>query len=367
MAEGGGSSGGAVPGLRQDLTTEGAGRTAPRGNVPGGRARFAFLGRVSTEDNQDPQASCNWQLNRATALIEPHGGEIVCEYFDKGLSRAVPPQRRPQASRLLAALADPARGFDAVVIGEPQRAFYGTQYGVTFPLFTHYAVPLWVPEIGGAIDPDNEAHDLIMSLFGGISKGERNRIRTRVRATMAGQVQFEGRFMGGRPPYGYKLADAGPHPNRRRANDGARLRALAEDDAAAVIIRRIFAGYIRGLTQQQIADGLTRDGVPSPADHAREDPGHRAGTAWSRGQVGKILRNWRYAGYEVWAKYRRHEVLIDPGDILLGYTHVVRRNEPGAWIWSQPGAHPAVVSEDTFREAQARRQAMCRRCPAESD
>ncbi|WP_220377897.1 hypothetical protein [Streptomyces inhibens] len=28
-------------------------------------------------------------------------------------------------------------------------------------------------EVGGAIDPDNEAHDLIMSVFGGMSKGER--------------------------------------------------------------------------------------------------------------------------------------------------------------------------------------------------
>lgn len=40
---------------------------------------------------------------------------------------------------------NPGRGFDAVVIGEPHRAFYGNQYGLTFPLFEHYGVPLWVP------------------------------------------------------------------------------------------------------------------------------------------------------------------------------------------------------------------------------
>ena len=45
------------------------------------------------------------------------------------------------------------RGFDAVVIGEPQRAFYGNQFGLTFPVFTHYGVELWVPEVGGAVDP----------------------------------------------------------------------------------------------------------------------------------------------------------------------------------------------------------------------
>jgi len=74
------------------------------------------------------------------------------------------------ASRLLAALADPSRGIEAVVVGEPQRAFYGNQFGNTFPLFARYGVPPWVPEVDGPIDPDNEAHDLIMSVFGGVSQ-----------------------------------------------------------------------------------------------------------------------------------------------------------------------------------------------------
>ena len=114
---------------------------------------------------------------------------------------------------VLLALADPGRGFDAVVIGEPQRAFYGNQYSLVMPVFAHYGVELWVPEVGGPIDPDSEAHDLIMSVFGGLSKGERNRIKLRVRAAMSAQAALEGRFLGGRPPYGYRLADAGPHPN----------------------------------------------------------------------------------------------------------------------------------------------------------
>jgi site-specific DNA recombinase len=46
--------------------------------------RFAFLGRVSTEDQQDPESSRAWQLNRARALVEPHGGGIVAEFFDVG-------------------------------------------------------------------------------------------------------------------------------------------------------------------------------------------------------------------------------------------------------------------------------------------
>ncbi|WP_225728327.1 MULTISPECIES: recombinase family protein [unclassified Nocardia] len=84
--------------------------------------RFAFYGRVSTEDQQDPETSRNWQFGRGQALTDRHG-EIVAEFFDIGQCRAIPWKRRPQASRLLDLLKSPDRGFDAVVIGEPQRAF----------------------------------------------------------------------------------------------------------------------------------------------------------------------------------------------------------------------------------------------------
>jgi DNA invertase Pin-like site-specific DNA recombinase len=51
---------------------------------------------------------------------------------------------------------------------------------------------------------------MIMSTFGSLSKGGRNRIKIRARAAMSAQAQTEGRYLGGRPPYGYKLIDAGP-------------------------------------------------------------------------------------------------------------------------------------------------------------
>ena len=205
--------------------------------------RFGFYGRVSTEDQQDPESSRGWQLTRSRTLIEPRGGVIVAEFFDIDKSRSIPWQRRPHATALLAELKNPDRGFDAVVIGEPHRAFYGNQYGLTFPLFEHYGVPLWVPEVGGPIDPGNEAHDLVMSVFGGMSKGERNRIKIRVRTAMETQAKIEGRFLGGRPPYGYRLADAGPHPNPAKAADGKRAYRLETDPEAAPVVRRIFASF----------------------------------------------------------------------------------------------------------------------------
>ncbi len=56
--------------------------------------------------------------------------------------------RWPQAAALVAALADPDRGWDAVVIGEYERAFYGSQYAAVAPLSGHYGIGLWMPGTG---------------------------------------------------------------------------------------------------------------------------------------------------------------------------------------------------------------------------
>ncbi|WP_220479591.1 recombinase family protein [Halosaccharopolyspora lacisalsi] len=274
---------------------------------------------MSTEDQQDPETSRNWQRTRAQALIEAHG-QIVVEYFDIGHSRSLPWKRRSEATRLLDALKDPDRGFDAVVIGEPQRAFYGNQYSLTFPVFDHYGVGLWVPEVGGPIDPGSEAHDLIMGVFGGMSKGERNRIKVRVRTAMQSQARLEGRYLGGRPPYGYRLVDAGPHPNPGKAADGKRLHTLTPDPDTAPVVQRIFAEYLAGAGLFAIAEGLTRDGILSPSAHDRARNPHRSTTAWSKGAVRTILTNPRYTGHQVWNKQYKRESLIDVDDVALAHT-----------------------------------------------
>ncbi|WP_433493692.1 recombinase family protein [Micromonospora sp. CA-248089] len=313
---------------------------------------FAFYGRVSTEDNQDPESSRSWQLTRATTLIQPHGGHIAAEYFDIGQSRSLPWQRRPHASRLLAALRDPRRGFSAVVVGEPHRAFYGNQFGLTVPLFTHYGVELWVPEIGGPIDPDNEAHELVMSVFGGMSKGERNRIKLRVRTAMAAQTLLEGRYLGGRPPYGYTLQDLGPHPNPAKAADGKRLRGLTPDPQTAPIVRRIFHEFLAGSGLFAIAEGLTANHVPCPSAYDRARNPHRSGIAWSKSAVRVILTNPRYTGRQVWNKQRTDEVLLDVDDVALGHTGVMRWNPRDKWVVSKEITHSPIVDDATFQQAQ---------------
>lgn len=316
--------------------------------------RFAFYGRVSTEDQQDPASSRNWQLARSRQIIEPHG-EIVAEFFDIGQSRSLPWKRRPEAARLLDAFRDPDRGFDAVVVGEPQRAFYGNQFGLTFPVLTHFGVELWVPEVGGPVDPGSEAHDMVMSLYGGMSKGERMRIKTRVRNAMAAHAAIEGRFLGGRPPYGYQLIDAGAHPNPAKAAIGQQLRQLAPDPIAAAVVQRIFAEYANGQGLHLIASGLNGDGIPSPSAHDPDRNRHRATGhgKWAKSAIPAILANPRYLGHEVWNKQRKDEVLVDVDDVALGHVTKMRWNTSDQWITSAESTHEPLVSRELFDAAQA--------------
>jgi len=62
-----------------------------------GALRFAFYGRVSTEDYQDPVTSRARQLGQPGALVAGHG-QIVAEFFDIGQSRTLAWARRPQAA-----------------------------------------------------------------------------------------------------------------------------------------------------------------------------------------------------------------------------------------------------------------------------
>ena len=71
------------------------------------------------------RARSNGRCPGPESIIEPTGGVIVAEFFDVGQSRSLPWKRRPEASALLEALRRPDRGFEAVVVGEPARAFYG--------------------------------------------------------------------------------------------------------------------------------------------------------------------------------------------------------------------------------------------------
>jgi hypothetical protein len=204
------------------------------------------------------------------------------------------------------------------------------------------------------IDPDSKAHDLVMSVFGGMSKGERTRIKIRVRSAMAAQAQVEGRYLGGRPPYGYRVVDARPHPNPAKAAEGKRLKQLEPDPVTAPVVQRIFHEYRMGIGIYALAQHLTSEGIPSPSAYDPDRNKHRCGLAWSKSAVRTILRNPRYTGYQIWNKQRKQESLINVEDVALGHRTTLAWNPREEWIVSDQQVHPALVSREIFQEVQLR-------------
>ncbi|HXT93953.1 MAG TPA: recombinase family protein [Trebonia sp.] len=316
----------------------------------GGGLRFAFYGRVSTEDWQDPVASRARQREQAEALVRGHG-HIVAEFFDEGESRSVAWGRRPQAAALVALLADACRVWDAIVVGEYERAFYGSQYALMAPLFERYGVQFWMPEAGGRVDFASEHDEHAVTMLGLSSKREVTQTSIRVRTAMAVQTREQGRYLGGRPPYGYRLGDAGPHPNKAHATWGRRAHRLEPDPETVHVVRWIFAQRL-GHSVARIARALNEAGVPCPSAADLQRNPHRAGTGWALGTVTTILRNPRYTGHQVWNRQRTDKDLADPADVSLGHKSVQRWNLPDGWVISNQPAHQALVSEADYIAAQ---------------
>jgi site-specific DNA recombinase len=279
-------------------------------------------------------------------------GQIVAEFFDVGHSRGLPWARRPQAAALLAALADPDRGFDAIVTGEYERAFYGSQYAWMVPLFEHYGVQLWMPEAGGRMNFAAEGDEQLMLALGVQSKLEITPTKVRVRTAMGAQARDQGRYLGGGPPYGYQLVDAGPHPNKAHAAWGRRARRLEPDPATAPVVRWMFAQRRAGHSLARITRALNDAGIPCPSAADPERNPHRSGAAWTLFTVRAILANPRYTGRQVWNRQPTRHELIDPANTGLGHRQVQRWALPDGWVISARPSHPALVSEEDFIAVQ---------------
>ena len=313
--------------------------------------RLVLYARTSTDDNQSPEDSKRWQISVGTSLVAGKA-HIVDVVHDTDVSRALPWDRRPQAAHLLSQMADPHRGWDGIVIGEPQRAFgNAVQYQTVAAAMEYHNVTLWVPEVGGQVDFSSEAHDIVLNIFGTMSKGERTRLKKRV---LAGMTAMAGtaRFLGGRPPFGYQLVPTGTlHPNPEKARWGIQLQRLEPHPDNAPIIQQIFAWRADHVGYRTIAARLDAAGVPSPSasDPARNP--HRRQAGWSTAALQAICTNPRYMGTETWGRVQKREVLLDPTNPAAGHVTRRRRRTDDGEV-SVPDAIPAIVSPAQWAQAQ---------------
>jgi DNA invertase Pin-like site-specific DNA recombinase len=186
--------------------------------------RFAFYGRLSTDDRQDVTLARPSQLEACQRKMAELDGEIVAEFFDQESGAR---DDRPGWTALTVEARDRAhRRFDAVVCYQTSRL---SRNRVSAGLFErelrkqgvalHYVL--------GAGDPSTAEGSLTIALQQAFDEYERAKLKRETKRGMR-QNTLNGYRNGGRAPYGYKL-EHGPHPVAVRANAGETKSRLALD------------------------------------------------------------------------------------------------------------------------------------------
>ncbi len=313
--------------------------------------RFAFYGRVSSEDAQDPSLSIPRQLAACEQVIRSTAGELVAYFWDiesgrKNLSArgngasgdrfAVTVRRDGGIHELLAAA---ARGdFEAVIVESIDRLSRMTADA------TRIERELEQNDIGlfATDEPmtGNATAVLTRRVKQGVAEWYVRDLIEKSRRGMEESVR-QGWHTGGPVPYGYQLQPH-PHPNPHKAREGKKKHRLIPDPVRAPIVRMIFDDYcLRGLGLGALCDKLNRDLDRYPPPNRNKKDENDLRPTWSRSQLQAMLRNPKYTGYNVWGRHdkRRSRPFIRP---------------PEQWIWSDQPTHEPLIPKELFDQVEQR-------------
>ena len=314
--------------------------------------RFAFYGRVSTEDAQDPSLSIPRQLAACERIVRTSGGELVAHFWDIESGRKALAERGrgaggdafgvtlPRDGGLpdLLEVAANGRNFDAVMVESIDRLSRMTADATRIEReLEQLDVALFASD-----EPmtANATAILTRRVKQGVAEWYVRDLIEKSRRGMEESVR-QGWHTGGPVPYGYTL-EAHPHPNPHKAREDKKKHRLVPDPVRAPIVRMIFEGYcVRGMGLGEICEKLNSDldSYPPPKRNPKDDM--PLPPTWSRSQLQAMLRNPKYTGYNVWGRHdkRPGRAFIRPRDL---------------WIWSAAPTHAQLVPKELFDLVEAR-------------
>ena len=142
--------------------------------------------------------------------------------------------------------------------------------------------------------------------------------------------QRKGQFIGGKPVYGYKM-----HPTEKNK--------IVVDEEAAVVVRRIFAMALDGISCRKIAAKLNEEGVPTPAAYAglpMPNPGPYTGL-WSSERISEMLQNETYIGN-----------MVQGRTVKISYkSRKCLKQDRENWVVVE-GTHEPLVDNETFQKVR---------------
>jgi site-specific DNA recombinase len=254
--------------------------------------RAAGYVRVSTARQVEKGWSFEDQAERVRKFAEAQGWEWIDLYAEPAISG-----KRDDRPQLARAMADAKAGkFDRLIV--PAISRFGRNARHNLALYDDLdAAGVGLVSLAESFDTTTAAGRFVRLMLTGQAQMESEQIGERVALTAAARARAGKHH--GRHPFGY-----------RKGPDGG----LIPHDREAPIVRRIFAEYAAGKSQRGIARALNADGIAT-----------QRGGEWSQPAVRKVLANPFYRGSVV----------------FNGEEH--------------PGEHEPIVSDDLWRQAEARR------------
>lgn len=243
--------------------------------------RVGLYIRLSKEDeNEGPSESVNNQKSLLNEFVKEHRLCVHDTYVDDGWSGTS--FDRPDFKRLIDDIE--AKKVNMVVTKDLSRL--GRDYIMTGHYMERYFPENRVRYISllDGIDTgvDSTANDI--TPFRAIMNDMYAKDISKKIKSVKRDKQRKGLFIGGKPVYGYKMAD---EKNK-----------IVIDEVVAPIVRRIFGMALTGMSCRQIAARLNAEKTPTPATYAGLNQGRVGPYAglWSSERISDMLQNETYIG-----------------------------------------------------------------------
>ena len=265
--------------------------------------KAALYARVSTlGQGEEDKVSIPEQVQRIEKYCQEKDYTIVNRYVDVGFSGAK--SKRPEFQRLL----DDAKAnkFDLIVCWKADRLSRG--------MYPAAALMEVIEPLAISIEAVEENLDMnYFAMLSVVGKMELDSIKARTQTGREGNIKRGNNHS--KPPFGYDYDKA--------------TKQWVENESEASWVHQIFEWYIAGVSLYEIAKRLNNTGLPTK---------NRSRLGWTAQKISELVNSECYVGVAYYNKRR-------------GATN--KPKDKSQWI---PMSVPAIVSQETWQAAQAKRQ-----------
>jgi DNA invertase Pin-like site-specific DNA recombinase len=295
-----------------------------------------------SDDRQEN--SIERQREQVTAYAARQGYEIVRWYTDEG----IPGDEERKRKAFMAMLKDAQRReFDIILCDDRDR--FGRFDSLTMG---YYCKPLRDAGIRletvaqGKIDWSSFAGRVTDAVLQEAKKLESQATSRRVFTRLL-QMRQEGKWTGGRAPYGLKCVADALLGKRLAPGELREVRA----------VRLMFTWYDKGKSLNEIVEELYQRAIPNP----------HGGLRWGKTTIMKILARRAYVGDVVWNRQHAGKyTFYRDGKVSTSDSRTPqRRNGEADWV-VLPGSHEGIIDRDLFLRVQERLERQRTHRPSDS-